>query len=77
LVFHDVINLRHAKKAIEAGVDGLILVCAGAGGHAGTLSPFALVEEVRKIWRGTIVLAGAIAAAGFSRPARWVPISLM
>ena len=61
LVFHDVINLRHAKKAIEAGVDGLILVCAGAGGHAGTLSPFALVEEVRKIWRGTIVLAGGIA----------------
>jgi nitronate monooxygenase len=49
LVFHDVINLRHAKKAIEAGVDGLILVCAGAGGHAGTLSPFALVEEVHKI----------------------------
>src|SRR5205807_1071204 len=55
LVFHDVINLRHAKKAIEAGVDGLILI------NAGTLSPFALVEEVRKIWRGTIVLAGAIA----------------
>src|SRR5262245_14535922 len=61
LVFHDVINLRHAKKAADAGVDGLILVCAGSGGHAGTLSPFALIEEVRKFWQGTIVLAGAIA----------------
>jgi nitronate monooxygenase len=61
LVFHDVINLRHAKKAADAGVDGLILVCAGAGGHAGTLSPFAFIEEVRKFWQGTIVLAGAIA----------------
>ncbi|MCI0467013.1 MAG: nitronate monooxygenase family protein [Beijerinckiaceae bacterium] len=61
LVFHDVISVRHAKKAIDAGVDGLILVCAGAGGHAGTLSPFALVEEVRRIWQGAIVLAGAIA----------------
>ncbi|MCI0600134.1 MAG: nitronate monooxygenase family protein [Beijerinckiaceae bacterium] len=61
LVFHDVISVRHARKAIEAGVDGLILVCAGAGGHAGALSPFALVEEVRNIWQGTIVLAGAIA----------------
>jgi nitronate monooxygenase len=60
LVFHDVISLRHARKAIEAGVDGLILVCAGAGGHAGTLSPFAFVEEVRKIWPGPIALAGAI-----------------
>ncbi|HUB63649.1 MAG TPA: nitronate monooxygenase family protein [Methylocella sp.] len=61
LVFHDVISVRHAKKAIEAGVDGLILVCAGAGGHAGTLSPFALTEEVRKVWQGPIALAGAIA----------------
>jgi nitronate monooxygenase len=61
LVFHDVISVRHAKKAIDAGVDGLILVCAGAGGHAGTLSPFALVEEVRKFWQGPIALAGAIA----------------
>ncbi|WOJ90013.1 nitronate monooxygenase family protein [Methylocapsa polymorpha] len=60
LVFHDVISVRHAKKAIEAGVDGLILVCAGAGGHAGTLSPFALVEEIRKFWQGPIALAGAI-----------------
>ena len=61
LVFHDVIGVRHAKKALEAGVDGLILVCAGAGGHAGTLSPFALMEEVRKFWPGPVALAGAIA----------------
>ncbi|WGJ15105.1 nitronate monooxygenase family protein [Methylocapsa sp. D3K7] len=61
MVFHDVISVRHAKKAVEAGVDGLILVCAGAGGHAGTLSPFALIEEVRKFWQGPIALAGAIA----------------
>lgn len=62
LVFHDVINLRHAEKALEAGVDGLILVCAGAGGHAGTLSPFALLGEVRKIFQGPVALAGAIAS---------------
>ena len=60
LVFHDVTNLRHAEKALQAGVDGLILVCAGAGGHAGTMSPFALVGEVRRIYDGTIILAGAI-----------------
>lgn len=61
LVFHDVISVRHAEKALEAGVDGLILVCAGAGGHAGALSPFALVGEVRKFYSGTIILSGAIA----------------
>jgi len=60
LVFHDVISVRHAKKALEAGVDGLILVCAGAGGHAGALSPFALVSEVRKFYDGPIILSGAI-----------------
>lgn len=60
VVFHDVISVRHAKKAIDAGVDGLILVCAGAGGHAGALSPFALVEEVRKFWDGPLLLSGAI-----------------
>ena len=60
IVFHDVINVRHAEKALEEGVDGLILVCAGAGGHAGTLSPFALVAEVRRFWNGPLVLAGAI-----------------
>jgi nitronate monooxygenase len=61
LVFHDVISVRHAKKAVEAGVDGLILVCAGAGGHAGPLSPFAFVAEIRKFWEGPIALAGSIA----------------
>lgn len=61
LVFHDVISVRHAEKALEAGVDGLILVCAGAGGHAGTLSPFALVGEIRKFYDGPIALSGAIA----------------
>ena len=60
LVFHDVISVRHAEKALEAGVDGLILVCAGAGGHAGTLSPFALVNEVRRFYAGTLILSGAI-----------------
>lgn len=59
-VFHDVISVRHAEKAIEAGVDGLILVCAGAGGHAGTLSPFALVSEIRRFWDGPLILSGAI-----------------
>lgn len=60
LVFHDVINLRHARKAIEQGADGIITVCAGAGGHAGTTSPFALVKEVREIFDGTIILSGAM-----------------
>jgi nitronate monooxygenase len=61
IVFHDVISVRHAEKALEAGVDGLILVCAGAGGHAGTLSPFALVREVRRFYDGPIALSGSIA----------------
>ena len=60
IVLHDVISLRHAEKALEAGVDGLILVAAGAGGHAGGLSPFALVGEVRKIFAGPVVLSGSI-----------------
>jgi nitronate monooxygenase len=60
-VFHDVISVRHAEKALEAGVDGLILVCAGAGGHAGMLSPFALVGEIRKFYDGPIALSGSIA----------------
>ncbi len=64
VVFHDVINIRHAKKAVEEGVDGLILVCAGAGGHAGTLSPFALVPEVRAWFDKTILVSGAIANGG-------------
>ena len=60
LVFHDVISVKHAQKAIEMGVDGLILVCAGAGGHAGLMSPFALITEVRKFWDGLIILSGAM-----------------
>jgi nitronate monooxygenase len=60
VVFHDVINVTHAKKAIDKGADGLIAVCAGAGGHAGTLSPFALVDEIRAFWSGPLLLAGAI-----------------
>ena len=60
LVFHDVINTRHAQKAVSEGVDGLILVCAGAGGHAGSLSPFALLRETREWYDGTILLSGAI-----------------
>jgi nitronate monooxygenase len=60
LVYHDVINVRHAKKAAEQGVDGLILVCAGAGCHAGTLSPFALLREVKEWFDGTIILSGSI-----------------
>lgn len=60
-VFHDVTTIRHARKAAEMGVDGLILVCAGAGGHAGTLSPFALLREVRQWFSGTILLSGSIA----------------
>lgn len=62
IVLHDVISIRHAQKALEAGVDGLILVAAGAGGHAGALSPFALVGEVRKFFKGPIALSGAIAS---------------
>jgi nitronate monooxygenase len=62
IVLHDVISIRHAQKALEAGVDGLILVAAGAGGHAGALSPFALVGEVRKFFSGPIALSGAIAS---------------
>jgi nitronate monooxygenase len=61
IVLHDVISIRHAKKALEAGVDGLILVASGAGGHAGTLSPFALVGEVRKFFDGPLALSGSIA----------------
>lgn len=62
IVFHDVVNLRHARKAAEAGVDGLIAVSAGAGGHCGTLNPFALVSEISAFFGGTVVLAGAIAS---------------
>src|SRR5271170_7068483 len=62
IVFHDIINRRHAEKAAEQGVDGIIAVCAGAGGHAGLLSPFALVKQVREVYAGTIILAGAMSS---------------
>ena len=64
VVFHDVTTAKHARKAAEAGVDGLILVTAGAGGHAGTTSPFALMAEVREFFKGTIILAGCISTGG-------------
>ena len=60
LVFHDVISLRHARKAMAQGVDGIIAVCTGAGGHAGPLSPFALIKEIRKEFDGAVILSGCI-----------------
>ena len=60
VVFHDVIHLHHARKAAAAGVDGLIAVCAGAGGHAGTLNPFAFVAEIRAFFDKTVILSGSI-----------------
>jgi nitronate monooxygenase len=60
VVFHDIANVRHARKAAQAGVDGLILVANGAGGHAGVVNPFALVEEVRSFYDGTIILSGCL-----------------
>jgi nitronate monooxygenase len=62
LVYHDVISLRHAEKAAQQGVDGIIAVCAGAGGHAGRLSPFALVKQIRERYAGTIILSGAMSS---------------
>jgi nitronate monooxygenase len=64
IVLHDIIHDRHARKAIERGADGLIAVAAGAGGHAGTLSPFALVQEIRQWFDGPVLLSGAIANGG-------------
>ncbi len=64
IVFHDVINIRHAQKAAAAGVDGLIAVTAGAGGHAGTFNPFALIGESRQFFDRTLLLAGAISTGG-------------
>jgi nitronate monooxygenase len=64
IVLHDVIHDRHARKAIEKGADGLIAVAAGAGGHAGTLSPFALIQEIRQWFDGPLLLSGAIAHGG-------------
>ncbi len=64
IVLHDIINNRHANSAIRKGADGLIAVATGAGGHAGTLSPFALVQEIREWFDGPLLLAGAIANGG-------------
>lgn len=69
-MFHDVINTRHAEKAIEAGVDGIIAVAAGAGGHAGTINPFALVAEIRSIFDGAIALAGSLSTGAHIAAAR-------
>ncbi len=64
LVFHDVISLRHARKAMQQGVDGIIAVCAGAGGHAGPLSPFALIKEIRREFDGVLILSGCMSSGG-------------
>jgi nitronate monooxygenase len=64
VVFHDVIRVRYAEKALEAGVDGLILVCSGAGGHAGRINPFALTNEVRRFYDGPLILAGSMSDGG-------------
>jgi len=64
IIMHDVINIRHTEKALELGADGIIAVCAGAGGHAGTLSPYALIPEIRKIHDGLLLCSGSIADGG-------------
>ena len=64
IVLHDVIDTFFAKKALEKGADGLIAVCTGAGGHAGTLSPFALIQEIREFFDGPLALSGSIANGG-------------
>ncbi len=64
IVLHDIINIVFAHKALEKGADGLIAVCSGAGGHAGTLSPFALIQEIRQFFDGPLALSGSIASGG-------------
>ncbi len=76
IVLHDVISLRHAEKAAAAGVDGLIAVCAGAGGHAGRLSPFALVPEIRAMFPGIIALSGALSTGAHIAAARLIGADL-
>jgi nitronate monooxygenase len=76
LVFHDVINMRHARKAAEAGVDGLIAVCAGAGGHAGLLSPFALIPEIRQFFPKTVLLSGVMSTGRHIAAARMLGADL-
>lgn len=77
LVFSDVINVSFAKKAAQAGIDGLVLVCAGAGGHAGTLSPFAFLKAVREFFDGIIVLAGAMSSGRDIRAAQLLGADLI
>jgi len=67
LVLHDVTTLAHARKAVDAGVDGLILVCGGAGGHGGTLNPFTFVPQVRRFFDGIVAVAGAISSGAAVR----------
>ena len=64
IILHDVTNLRHTRKALGMGADGVIAVCAGAGGHAGRLSPFALIPEIREFFDGPILASGSIASGG-------------
>lgn len=75
-VFHDVTNIRHAKKAAGAGVDGLIAVCGGAGGHAGTLNPFALTYEIRSFFDKTLLLAGALSTGAHVAAAKMMGADL-
>jgi nitronate monooxygenase len=70
VVYHDVTNIKHARKAISSGVDGIIAVCAGAGGHAGAISPFALVPQIRQEFDGVIACAGGISTGGGIRAAQ-------
>ncbi len=70
IVFHDVTTLKHARKAADAGVDGLIAVAFGAGGHAGPISPFAALSEIRRIFKGTLLLGGAISSGAQIAAAR-------
>ncbi len=76
LVFHDVTNLKFALKAAEAGVDGLIAVAYGAGGHAGTISPFAALHEIRRIFSGTLLLGGAMSTGAQIAAARMMGADL-
>lgn len=69
-IFHDVITVRHARKAASVGVDGIVLVAAGAGGHGGTLNPFAFVDEVRRFFKGTLLLGGGISTGAQVAAAR-------
>lgn len=69
-IYHDVATVAHARKAAAAGVDGLVLLCAGAGGQTGTLNPFAFISEVRRFWPGRVVISGGIATGDAIRAVR-------